>query len=102
MGAGHPDFGLYAMPGQGRAVERGYTSAEREVPDDAVGVLGDATVGVHLNDNARCSNFPVAVRRCKRCAYQLLKSGYPAAKARTWTEGSFRRWRSASPTRRGA
>ena len=41
------------MPGQGRAVERAYTAAEREALGDAVGVLGDVTVDVHLNDNAR-------------------------------------------------
>ena len=48
------------MPGQDRAVERDYTATEREALGDAVGVLGDATVDVYLNDNARWSNVPAA------------------------------------------
>ena len=43
-GWGHFGTGDAVMPGQGRAVERAYTAAEREALGDAVGVLGDATV----------------------------------------------------------
>ena len=61
------------MPGQGRAVERDYTTAEREALGDAVGVLGDATVDVHLNGNAWWSNIPPAVWNYKLGGYQVLK-----------------------------
>ena len=72
-GWGHFGTGDAVMPGQGRAVERDYTAAEREALDGAVGVLGDATVDVHLNDNARWSNVPAAVWNYKLGGYQVLK-----------------------------
>ena len=72
-GWGHFGVGDAVMPGQGRAVERGYTAAEREALGDAVAVLGDATVDVHLNDNARWSNVPAAVWNYKLGGYQVLK-----------------------------
>ena len=61
------------MPGQGRAVERDYTTTEREARGDAVAVLGGATVDVYLNDNARWSNVPAAVWNYKLGSYQVLK-----------------------------
>ena len=61
------------MPGQGRAVERDYTAAECEALGDAACVLGDATVDVYLNDNARWSNIPAAVWSYKLGGYQVLK-----------------------------
>ena len=70
---GHFGTGDAVMPGQGRAVERDYTAAEREALGDAVGVLGGATVDVHLNDNARWSNVPAAVWNYKLGGYQVLK-----------------------------
>ena len=72
-GWGHFGTGDAVMPGLGRAVERAYTAAEREALGDAVGVLGDATVDVHLNDNARWSNVPAAVWNYKLGGYQVLK-----------------------------
>ena len=72
-GWGHFGTGDAVMPGQGRAVERDYTAAEREALGDAVGVLGDATVDVHLNDDARWSNVPAAVWNYKLGGYQVLK-----------------------------
>ena len=48
----HYGTGDAVMPGQGRAVERDYTAAEREALGDAVAVLGDVTFDVYLNDNA--------------------------------------------------
>ena len=73
--AGWGHFGTRdaVMPGQGRAIERDYTAAEREVLDEAVGVLGDATVDVYLNDNARWSNVPANVWSYKLGSYQVLK-----------------------------
>ena len=72
-GWGHFGTGDAVMPGQGRAVERAYTAAERDVLGYTVGVLGDATVDVHLNDNARWSNVPAAVWNYKLGGYQVLK-----------------------------
>ena len=72
-GWGHFGTGDAVMPGQGRAVERDYTAAERETLGDAVGVLGDATVDIHLNDNARWNNVPAAVWNYKLGGYQVLK-----------------------------
>ena len=73
VGWGHFGTGDAVMPGQGRAVERDYTAAEYEVLGDAVGVLGDATVDVHLNNSARWSNIPAAVWNYKLGGYQVLK-----------------------------
>jgi hypothetical protein len=72
-GWGHFGTGDAVMPGQGRAVERDYTTAERDALGDGVGVLGNTTVDVHLNDNARWSNIPAAVWNYKLGGYQVLK-----------------------------
>ena len=72
-GWGHHGTGDAVMPGQGRAVERDYTAAEREALGDAVAVLGDAAVDVCLNDNARWSNVPAAVWNYRLGGYQVLK-----------------------------
>ena len=58
VGWRHFGTGDAVMPGQGRVVERDYTAAEWEVLGDAVGVRGDATVDVHLNDNALVEQHP--------------------------------------------
>ena len=73
VGWGHFGTGDAVMPGQGRAVERDYIAAEREALGDAAGALGDATVDVHLNDNAWWSNVPAAVWNYKLGGYQVLK-----------------------------
>ena len=73
VGWGHFGTGDAVMPGQGRAVERDYTAAEREALGNAVAVLGDTTVDVHLNDNARWNNVPAAVWNYKLGGYQVLK-----------------------------
>ena len=72
-GWGHFGTGDAVMPGAGRAVEREYAAAERKAIGDGVGVLGGATVDVHLNDNARWSNVPAAVWDYKLGGYQVLK-----------------------------
>ena len=72
-GWGHFGTGDAVMPGQGRAVERAYTTAEREALGAAVSVLGDDTIDVHLNDNAHWSNVPAAVWDYKLGGYQVLK-----------------------------
>ena len=61
------------MPGSGRSVARDYTAPEREVLGDAAVVLGDSTLDIHLNDNARWSNVPAAVWNYKLGGYQVLK-----------------------------
>ena len=72
-GWGHLGTDDAVMPGTGHAVERPYTAAEREAVGDAAGVLGDATVDVYLNGNARWSNVPAAVWNYKLGGYQVLK-----------------------------
>ena len=72
-GWGHYGTGDAVMPGQGRAVERDYTPAEREALGDAVAVLGDTTVDVYLNGNAYWRNVPSAVWNYKLGGYQVLK-----------------------------
>ena len=73
VGWGHFGTGDAVMPGQGRAVERDYTTTERETLGDAIGVLGDATVDVHLNENALWGNVPSDVWNYKLGGYQVLK-----------------------------
>ena len=72
-GWGHLGTGDAVMPGQGRAVERPYTAAERATLAHATNVLGDTAVDVHLNNNARWSNVPAAVWHYKLGGYQVLK-----------------------------
>ena len=72
-GWGYYGTGDAVMPGQGRAVDRDYTAAEREVLGEAVAALGDTTLDIHLNDNARWSNIPAAVWNYKLGGYQVLK-----------------------------
>ena len=61
------------MPGQGRAVERSYTSEERAVLRDALPALGTTTLDVYLNDRAFWRNVPEAVWRYRLGGYQVLK-----------------------------
>ena len=72
-GWGHFGTGDAVMPGQGRAVERDYTAAEREALGEAVALLGDTTFDVHLNDRAHWRNIPAAVWSYKLGGYQVLK-----------------------------
>ncbi len=72
-GWGHFGSGQAVMPGQGRVVERLYTSREREAMGDAVAVLGDRTYDIHLNDRAYWSNVPADVWGYKLGGYQVLK-----------------------------
>ena len=61
------------MPGQGRAEERPYTAAERVALGNAVGVLGETTFNIHLNDRAHWRNVPAKVWNYKLGGYQVLK-----------------------------
>ena len=54
-------------------MERDYTAAERDALGNAIGVLGDSTVDVYLNDNTRWSNVPAAAWNYKLGGYQVLK-----------------------------
>ena len=54
-------------------MERDYTAPEREALGEAVGVFGDATDDVYLNDNAMWSNVPTVVWNYKLGGYQVLK-----------------------------
>ena len=72
-GWGHFGQGEAVMPGQGRVVERPYTSDERSALGAAVSTLGDTTFDVHLNDRAYWRNVPAAVWSYKLGGYQVLK-----------------------------
>ena len=72
-GWGHFGSGQAVMPGQGRVVERRYTSKEREAMGDAISVLGDRTYDIYLNDRAYWSSVPSNVWGYKLGGYQVLK-----------------------------
>ncbi len=72
-GWGHYGSGQAVMPGQGRVVERPYTSKEREAMGDAISVLGDRTCDIYINDRAYWSNVPASVWGYKLGGYQVLK-----------------------------
>ncbi len=72
-GWGHFGSGQAVMPGQGRVVERAYTSEERKAMGDAVSTLGDTTFDVYLNDRAYWRNVPANVWGYKLGGYQALK-----------------------------
>ena len=72
-GWGHFGSGQAVMPGQGRAVEREYTTAERAAFGDAVHTLGDTTFDIYLNDRAYWRNIPSNVWTYKLGGYQVLK-----------------------------
>ena len=73
MGWGHFGSGQAVMPGQGRVVERTYTSEERAAMGDAVSTLGDMTFDIYLNDRAYWRNVPASVWNYKLGGYQVLK-----------------------------
>ena len=71
-GWGHLGTGDAVMPGQGRAVDRPHTAAERAAMGNAA-AFGDTTYDVHLNDNAHWRNVPAAIWNYKLGGYQVLK-----------------------------
>ena len=72
-GWGYFGSGEAVMPGQGRVVERPYTTEEREAVGDAVLALGETTFDVYLNERAYWRNVPANVWRYKLGGYQVLK-----------------------------
>ena len=72
-GWGHFGTGDAVMPGQGRAVERDYSVAERAALGDAVSTLGETAFDVHLNERAYWHNVPAAVWNYQLGGYQVLK-----------------------------
>lgn len=72
-GWGHFGTGDAVMPGQGRIVERAYTSDEKSAMGDSLSTLGETTFDVYLNDRAFWRNVPAAVWTYKLGGYQVLK-----------------------------
>ena len=72
-GWGHSGSTDAVMPGQGRAIERAYTAAERATLGDAHSMLGRTTFDIYLNRNAFWRNVPAAVSTYKLGGYQVLK-----------------------------
>ena len=70
---GHYGQGEAVMPGQGRVVERPYTTDERAALGGAVSTLGETTFDIYLNDRAYWRNVPAAVWSYKLGGYQVLK-----------------------------
>ena len=72
-GWGHYGTGDAVMPGQGRIVERAYTTDERAALGGTLAALGDTTFDVYLNDHTFWRNVPAAVWTYKLGGYQVLK-----------------------------
>ncbi len=72
-GWGRFGAGDAVMPGKGRIVERPYAPEESAAMGDALTMLGDATIDVHLNGDAFWRNVPAAVWDYKLGGYQVLK-----------------------------
>ncbi len=72
-GWGHFGTGEAIMPGQGRVVERDYTTAERAALGDAVPMMGETTFDVYLNERAYWRNVPASVWNYQLGGYQVLK-----------------------------
>ena len=72
-GWGHSGLGDAVMPGQGRAVERGYMESERTALADGAAMLGRTTFDIYLNETAFWRNVPAAVWTYKLGGYQVLK-----------------------------
>ena len=72
-GWGHYGTGDAVMPGQGRIVEREYTTNERAALGEAISALGAKTLDVYLNDRAFWRNVPAAIWGYKLGGYQVLK-----------------------------
>ena len=72
-GWGHFGQADAVMPGQGRLVERAYTSVERVALGDTMPALGETTFDIYLNPRAYWRNLPVAVWTYTLGGYQVLK-----------------------------
>ena len=72
-GWGHYGQGDAVMPGQGRAVERAFTDAERAAMGEALPALGETTFDIWLNGEAFWRNVPAAVWSYRLGGYQVLK-----------------------------
>ena len=73
VGWGHFGAGEAVMPGQGKVVERDYTTDERTALADAISTLGDTTFDVYLNERAYWLNVPAAVWNYQLGGYQVVK-----------------------------
>ena len=72
-GWGHFGTGDAVMPGQGRVVERDYTTGEQAPLGNTIGTLGDTTLDICLNERAYWRNVPCAIWNYKLGGYQVLK-----------------------------
>ena len=72
-GWGHYGQREAVMPGQGRVVERSFTSEERAALGEAVPALGNTTFDIYLNGDAFWRNIPAAVWNYRLGGYQVLK-----------------------------
>ena len=97
-GWGHFGSGQAVMPGQGRVVERRYTSEDLAALGDAVSTLGDTTFDVYLNDRAYWRNVPASVwSYTSSGAIRCSRSGYRTGSAGCW--GGDLGWMRSSTSR---
>ena len=72
-GWGHLGKGDAVMPGQGRAVDRDFSADECVTMGDALPILGETTLDVHLNASAFWRNVPAEIWTYRLGGYQVLK-----------------------------
>ena len=72
-GWGHFGTGDVVMPGQGRVVDRDYSSGEHTALGEVLPTLGETTFDVYLNDHAYWRNVPAAVWNYQLGGFQVLK-----------------------------
>jgi hypothetical protein len=72
-GWGHAGKGGITMPARGKAIQREYTSAEREAIGEFITLLGPTTYDVFLNDRVYWANVPSAVWEYTLGGYQVIK-----------------------------
>ena len=72
-GWGYRGQGAAVMPGQGRVVEREFSSDERTAIGESLSALGGTTFDIHLNGEAFWRNVPAAVWNYRLGGCQVLK-----------------------------
>ena len=71
---GHAGKGGVTMPAKGKITVRAMTPVERDaMPDGAIGILGEQTCDVWLNERAYWRNIPLRVWEYSLGGYQVIK-----------------------------
>jgi hypothetical protein len=71
---GHAGKGGVTMPAKGKITKRAMTPGERDaMPEGAIGILGEQTCDVWLNERAYWRNIPLPVWEYSLGGYQVIK-----------------------------